>query len=564
MQRRESKKPVAVLAILAVIIFGFIYLGISFTANRGKDQRVISAENATQKLDSLYKKVSVQTVEARKVPVTLEETDLAETLPDIDKNPITVENTTDTYIEIFSSPEKVGTKKDGWLNEIANDFNNAGIQINGKVASVRIRNMASGLGKDYILSGKYMPDAYTPSNALWGDMLSDQGSKVTLVKDKLVGNVAGIVLSKSKNDELTKKYGAINLKTITDAVASNEIAMGYTNPFASSTGLNFLLSTLSTFDNKNPLSETAISGFEKFQENIPFVAYTTLQMREATKSGALDGFIMEYQTYINDQELKNDYVFTPFGIRHDSPMYAVGDLSQEKQDILREFLFFTSSETYREKATEYGFNHLDEYQSEIQSVAKEQIVSAQKLWKEKKDGNKKIAAVFVADTSGSMDGEPLNNLKKSLITGAQYIGKENAIGLVTYADDVSINLPIGKFDLNQRSLFTGAVTDMEAGGGTATFDGIIVALKMLMEEKEANPDTKLMLFVLSDGETNRGHSLNEIEGILRTFKIPVYTIGYNANISALSNISSINEAASINAESDDVVYKLASLFNAQM
>lgn len=200
----------------------------------------------------------------------------------------------------------------------------------------------------------------------------------------------------------------------------------------------------------------------------------------------------------------------------------------------------------------------------MKSVDKQQITKAQKLWKEKKNGTKKISAVFVADISGSMDGEPLNNLKKSLITGAEYIGKDNSIGLVTYSDDVNINLPVGKFDLNHRSLFTGAVMDLEASGGTATFDGMIVALKMLMEEKAANPDAKLMLFVLSDGETNRGHSLNDIEGILRTLKIPVYTIGYNANISALNNISSINEAASINAESDDVIYKLASLFNAQM
>ena len=239
-------------------------------------------------------------------------------------------------------------------------------------------------------------------------------------------------------------------------------------------------------------------------------------------------------------------------------------MSTEKQAILREFVHFASSETYAAKAVEYGFNGLDEYKSEMQSVAKQQITKAQKLWKEKKNGTKKISAVFVADISGSMDGEPLNNLKKSLITGAEYIGKDNSIGLVTYSDDVNINLPIGKFDLNQRSLFTGAVMDLEASGGTATFDGMIVALKMLMEEKAANPDAKLMLFVLSDGETNRGHSLNDIEGILRTLKIPVYTIGYNANISALNNISSINEAASINAESDDVIYKLASLFNAQM
>ena len=96
------------------------------------------------------------------------------------------------------------------------------------------------------------------------------------------------------------------------------------------------------------------------------------------------------------------------------------------------------------------------------------------------------------------------------------------------------------------------------------FDAVIVATKMLMDEKTKNPSAKLMLFVLTDGETNAGHSLNDIQGMLQTLKIPVYTIGYNADVKALQNLSSINEAASINADSDDVVYKLGSLFNAQM
>ncbi|NTV79759.1 MAG: glycoside hydrolase family 92 protein, partial [Clostridiales bacterium] len=46
--------------------------------------------------------------------------------------------------------------------------------------------------------------------------------------------------------------------------------------------------------------------------------------------------------------------------------------------------------------------------------------------------------------------------------------------------------------------------------------------------------------------------------------IPVYTIGYNANIKAMESLSNINEAASINADSEDVVYKLMNLFNAEM
>ncbi|MBR5513907.1 MAG: hypothetical protein IKV85_07990 [Ruminococcus sp.] len=40
--------------------------------------------------------------------------------------------------------------------------------------------------------------------------------------------------------------------------------------------------------------------------------------------------------------------------------------------------------------------------------------------------------------------------------------------------------------------------------------------------------------------------------------------GYNANLEELGKLSAINEAASVNADSDDVVYALKNLFNAQV
>jgi len=52
------------------------------------------------------------------------------------------------------------------------------------------------------------------------------------------------------------------------------------------------------------------------------------------------------------------------------------------------------------------------------------------------------------------------------------------------------------------------------------YDAIIVATKMLMEEKAKNPNNKLMLFVLTDGQSNSGHSLNDAEGMLRALKYP--------------------------------------------
>lgn len=564
MKEKKKGNIIGILIVMAIIIFGVIYGGITLTKNWGKSKETISKENATGKLKKICKDININEVEPRKAPIDLGVKDVKDTIPNIDKYPAKVENTTDSYIEIFSTGEKAGNGKDGWLIDVANNFNESKFEINGKIISVKVREIASGLGMDYIISEKYLPDAYSPSNELWGEMIKANGKTIELCDDRMVGNVAGILISKEKYDELIKKYGAINLKNITQAVANGEINMGYTNPFASATGLNFLVSTLATFDSSNPLSEKAIDGFNEFQNNIPLIAYTTLQLRNSAESGILDGFIMEYQTYINSPELKTDYIFTPFGYRHDSPLYSVGNLSNEKKEILNKFIEFYKQDKYQELAVKDGFNALEDYKCEIENLDGNTILQAQKLWKENKNGDKPIVAVFVADVSGSMEGEPLNELKKSLLNGSRYIGEENSIGLVTYSNDVNINLPIEKFDLNQRSLFTGAVQDMDASGGTATFDAIAVAVQMLLDEKEKNPDAKLMLFVLSDGETNIGHSLDDLREILETVKIPVHTIGYNANIEALENISRINEATSINADSDDVIYKLGSLFNAEM
>lgn len=564
MKEKKKGNIIGILIVMAIIIFGVIYGGITLTKNWGKSKETISKENATGKLKKICKDININEVEPRKAPIDLGVKDVKDTIPNIDKYPAKVENTTDSYIEIFSTGEKAGNGKDGWLIDVANNFNESKFEINGKIISVKVREIASGLGMDYIISEKYLPDAYSPSNELWGEMIKANGKTIELCDDRMVGNVAGILISKEKYDELIKKYGAINLKNITQAVANGEINMGYTNPFASATGLNFLVSTLATFDSSNPLSEKAIDGFNEFQNNIPLIAYTTLQLRNSAESGILDGFIMEYQTYINSPELKTDYIFTPFGYRHDSPLYSVGNLSNEKKEILNKFIEFYKQDKYQELAVKDGFNALEDYKCEIENLDGNTILQAQKLWKENKNGDKPIVAVFVADVSGSMEGEPLNELKKSLLNGSRYIGEENSIGLVTYSNDVNINLPIEKFDLNQRSLFTGAVQDMDASGGTATFDAIAVAVQMLLDEKEKNPDAKLMLFVLSDGETNIGHSLDDLREILESVKIPVHTIGYNANIEALENISKINEATSINADSDDVIYKLGSLFNAEM
>ena len=163
-----------------------------------------------------------------------------------------------------------------------------------------------------------------------------------------------------------------------------------------------------------------------------------------------------------------------------------------------------------------------------------------------------------------MQGSPILKLKASLNRASSFIDENTNIGLVTFSDKVTITLPIAKFDNIQKSYFVNAVKNLKASGGTAMFDAIVVAENMLIEQQKNNPNTRLMIFVLTDGESNRGYEFDDIAEITRGIRIPIYTIGYNADIDVLEVVSNINEATTMNADSDNVIYKLESLFNSQM
>ena len=321
------------------------------------------------------------------------------------------------------------------------------------------------------------------------------------------------------------------------------------------------------YDENDILSAEATEGFRNFQNNVPYVAYTTLQMRESAKSGSLSGMVMEYQTYINDEELSNNYTFIPFGVAHNNPLYSVGELSSDEQYALDEFIKYCKADNAQSLATQYGFNQYDyNVTVDISKFSNRDIVSAQDLWKENKDLDKDIIAVFVADVSGSMSGDPINQLKASLTNGMKYIGDNVQVGLVSYSSAVSIDLPIGKFDLNQRAYFQGAVEKLYPNGGTASYDALVVAAQMIEDAKTQNPNAKVMLFLLSDGQCNEGYTLDEISTVMDLLDVPICTIAYgkDADKDELGRLSSINEAATINANSDDVVYKIKSLFNSEM
>lgn len=548
---------VGICVVVLILFISIISNIVSKTADKYEQDKIARSQRS---VDELLAEVDYSTATPVKASINMDDTSLYDEIPDIEKYPLAVQGTGEIDIEIFTSGEKAGVGNDSWLIDCASKFNAEGhTTADGKTISISVRSVSSGLAADYIISNKYLPDLYTPSNILFGEYAKANGGKLEIYDERLVGNTAGILVR--KNSEYK------DVKTVLDDVMAGKFNIGYTNPQTSATGLNLLIDILKTYGNGDVTNASATEAFSNFNNNIPFVAYTTQQMVASAGNGTLDGMVTEYQAYINDDNLKNSYDFIPFGVRHDNPLYIVNKESKSKDEldaikIIDEYL---KNDACQQMAKECGFNANDDYKNEYDTAGAE-ITQSLKVYKSNKDAGKDIIAIFVADCSGSMDGSPIMELKESLSNGMQYINDNNYVGLVSYSTDVTIEVPVEKFDLNQKSYFQGAINKLQANGGTSSYEAIVVALKMMQDAKAEHPDAKCMIFLLSDGYANGDLMIDDIEYAVKDSEIPIYTIGYTeaADMGALGSLSNINEAASISADSDDIIYKIKSLFNAQL
>ena len=526
--------------------------------------KVMSEEDAKAEMATLLKKVDVTTTQEPIMNIYFDEMSGIASLADIDTFPITEAGRGQINIEIAAATELSADAPDDWLNVVAKNFNKEGYSIDGKSVSVSVRKITSGEVVTYINAGMYEPEVFIPSNYAWGMMLEASGVGIEKIEDRIAGNTAGLLIKQDVYKDFTNKYGEVTMDNILKAANAGDLKFAYTNPYTSSTGLNILCTMLKSFDSKDPLSDTASEALLEYQKSAPPVAYNTAVLRNSAKKGLVNAMVMEEQAYINTPELKN-YEYIPAGIRHDHPVYVFDWDSADEKQAAQIFVDYCKNSSNQKLATEKGFNRHDEYKEQPHNMTGTDYLSAQSLWKQNKNGGKPVVAVFVADISGSMSGEPLNSLKDSLISAQSYIGSEHYIGLVSYSSDVNINLPIGQFNDEQRAYFSGEVKALSSDGATATYDAVLVAMDMIEKTLKDVPDGKPMIFVLTDGDQNQGFSLDRITGIVGGLHIPVYSIAYNySNTKDLETLSGINEAATIKAGSDDIVNQLRNIFNVNL
>ena len=229
---RKGKKGFGIVLVIAAVIAVFvIFSGNDFDSIVPRS--VMSYDKAVEKLAKQVGDVnwSAQHVQASG-GVTVQKSSLEDSLPPIAKYPMAVAGRGGVNVEIFVSTEKSGSGTDGWMVEAAEAFNASGAKTaSGRPAGVSIRKIASGTGYQFIASGKYKPDAFSPSNHLWIRMAEARGARMTPITEKTVGNIAGIVMKDSVAKEIEQGGGKVTVPAIIDAVAlANGVNIDEINP----------------------------------------------------------------------------------------------------------------------------------------------------------------------------------------------------------------------------------------------------------------------------------------------------------------------------------------------
>ena len=147
-----------------------------------------------------------------------------------------------------------------------------------------------------------------------------------------------------------------------------------------------------------------------------------------------------------------------------------------------------------------------------------------------------VNLAIVVDRSGSMSGAKLRNAKTAAIALAGRLQDGDRVSVVSYADDVTVDLPSTPVGPGMRPLVAAVIQRLQPAGRTFLSGGLIAGADAV--RVAVGPGTLTRVILLSDGNANIGltepHRLDRLAGSLRAAGISVSTMGlgldYNEDV----------------------------------
>jgi Ca-activated chloride channel homolog len=176
--------------------------------------------------------------------------------------------------------------------------------------------------------------------------------------------------------------------------------------------------------------------------------------------------------------------------------------------------------------------------------------------------------MLVVDTSGSMEGEKIDNVQEALTTFLDQIkSNEERVGLFEFYNDVTERVPINELK-NNRSALVRSVTNLDPGGNTALLDGVAAAYERLQQLDDSSRINAIV--VMTDGKENASSiSLQQLvtrlqNGNQRGVPVTIFAIAYgsDADMKTLQAMSDATGGQTLVGSTETIrkLYKILSTY----
>jgi Ca-activated chloride channel family protein len=176
--------------------------------------------------------------------------------------------------------------------------------------------------------------------------------------------------------------------------------------------------------------------------------------------------------------------------------------------------------------------------------------------------------MLVVDTSGSMEGDKMENVKEALATFLDQIkSNDERVGLIEFYNDVTERVKLNELK-NNRSALVRAVSNLDPGGNTALLDGVTAAYERLQQFDD--PSRINAIVVMTDGKENASSvSLNQLvtrlqNGNQRGVPVVIFAIAYgdDADMEVLQAVSDATGGQTLVGSTETIrkLYKILSTY----
>jgi Ca-activated chloride channel family protein len=463
-----------------------------------------------------------------------------------------------------------------WLETAVTTFNESGTEnSDGDPVYIQLTSTESGQAVNDLAAGGY--DLWIPDEQVWVNVLADQGYTdfqgdcVSVAESPLVigmwRDVAealgwpGLPLGWLDMGSLAADPAAWDYYSGGDFGES--FRLGHTHPGLSGTGTNTLLAlvqaaesktdAVSAIDIQQPIVQASVGAFESgvawFSNSSDALGWT-MSERDISYLSAAVMYEVTVVHYGNGRiipiyPLEGTFVA-------DFPACINQSVDGEAAQIFREYLLGDEGQT---TAVSFGLRpvnnnvpigfpldnstgvDLDQPAIIFNHPNVETVYAVQELWQ---SARKDVNLVMLLDTSGSMRGDKIENMKEAAVQFVENMGDDDYISLIAFATEPELivnHVLIGE----TRAKVINEISNLRATGDTTLFDAIGDGAALASQSSRV--DTANALVVLTDGEDTRSYRYRFdqtlIDAVLNS-SATVFTIAYGSDadegiLSALAN-----------------------------